>query len=88
MPDDRRKSIKDWPEDEQPRERLLKYGVDGFSDAQLLAIIIRNGREGRSAVDLGMELLEKFRGLEGIAQAVQQCVRSKPAVHPPRPSPG
>ncbi len=69
MPMDRRKSVKEWPEDERPRERLLKYGVGSLSDAQLLAIIVRNGRGGRSAVDLGMELLDKFKNLEGIAQA-------------------
>ena len=69
MAEDRRKSVKEWPEDERPRERLLKYGADGLSDAQLLAIIIRNGRGGRSAVDLGMELLDRFKSLEGIAQA-------------------
>jgi DNA repair protein RadC len=69
MPADRRKSVKEWPEDERPRERLLKYGAAALSDAQLLAIIIRNGRGGRSAVDLGMELIDKFKSLEGIAQA-------------------
>jgi DNA repair protein RadC len=69
MTTDRRKSVKEWPEDERPRERLVKFGAGSLSDAQLLAIIIRNGRGGRSAVDLGMELLEKFNGLEGIAQA-------------------
>jgi DNA repair protein RadC len=69
MPDDKRKSVKEWPEDERPRERLLKYGAGSLSDAQLLAIIIRNGRNGRSTLDLGMELLDKFKSLEGIAQA-------------------
>ena len=69
MSDDRRKSVKEWPEDERPRERLLKYGVDNLSDAQLLAIIIRNGRDGRSALDLGMELIDKFKTLNAIAEA-------------------
>lgn len=69
MPEERKKSVKDWPEDEQPRERLMKYGAGAISDAQLLAIIIRNGRNGRSSVDLGIELLNKFKSLEGIAQA-------------------
>lgn len=69
MRSDRRKSVKEWPEEEQPRERLMKYGADTLSDAQLLAIIIRNGRNGRSSVDLSIELLDKFRGLEGIAQS-------------------
>ncbi len=80
MPDDRKKSVKEWPEDERPRERLLKYGADGLSDAQLLAIIIRNGRGGRSAVDLGIELLEKFGSLEGIAQAGVNELRGKNGV--------
>ncbi len=69
MTDERKKSVKEWPEDEQPRERLMKYGAGSLSDAQLLAIIIRNGRNGRSSVDLCIELLDKFKGLEGIAQA-------------------
>lgn len=78
--DERKKSVKEWPEDERPRERLLKYGVEGLSDAQLLAIIIRNGRDGRSAVDLGIELLEKFGGLDGIAQAGISEFRGKNGV--------
>lgn len=69
MTDERRKSVKEWPEDERPRERLMKFGAAALSDAQLLAIIIRNGRGGRSAVDLGIELLDKCGGLEGIARA-------------------
>lgn len=68
MPDNK-KSVKHWPENERPRERLLKHGSGVLSDAQLLAVIIRNGRGGRSAVDLGIELLDKFTSLEGIAQA-------------------
>ena len=62
-------SVKDWPEDERPRERLVMHGPGALSDAQLLAIIIRNGRAGRSAVDLGRELLERFGSLAGIEQA-------------------
>ncbi len=69
MAEERRKSVKEWPENERPRERLVKFGAGSLSDAQLLAILIRNGRGGRSAVDLGMELLEKFKSLDGIAQA-------------------
>ncbi len=61
--------LKNWPEDERPRERLLRHGADTLSDAQLLAIIIRNGQGGRTALDLGRELLERCGGLDGIAQA-------------------
>ena len=87
MSENKTMTVKDWPEDERPRERLLKYGADGLSDAQLLAIIIRNGRGGRSAVDLGIELLEKFGSLEGIAHAGINEIRGKNGVKgigPPR----
>src|SRR5574337_346890 len=69
MPGKTRKSVKHWPENERPRERLMTYGPSTLSEAQLLAIIIRNGREGRTAVDLGRELLERFGSLAGIEQA-------------------
>jgi len=63
------KSIKDWPEDERPRERLLRHGPESLSDAQLLAIILRTGGGGKSAIDLAVELLGTFRGLRNIGQA-------------------
>jgi DNA repair protein RadC len=61
--------LKHWPEEERPRERLLKHGADTLTDAQLLGIILRSGPGGRTAVDLGRELLERFGGLAGIARA-------------------
>ncbi len=64
-----RNQLKHWPEDERPRERLIRHGAEGLSDAQLLAIIIRSGEGGRTAIDLGRELLERCGGLDGIAQA-------------------
>jgi DNA repair protein RadC len=63
------KSIKDWPEDERPRERLLKHGQENLSDAHLIAIILRTGGCGKSAIDIAMELLDKFRSLKNIEQA-------------------
>ena len=69
MPETKNRSVKHWPEDERPRERLMTHGASTLSEAQLLAIIIRNGRAGRSAVDLGRELLERFGSLVGIEQA-------------------
>ncbi len=62
-------SVKHWPEEERPRERLMAHGPSSLSEAQLLAIIIRNGRAGRTAVDLGRELLERFGSLAGLEQA-------------------
>jgi DNA repair protein RadC len=69
MNDSVKSSVKHWPEDERPRERLMTHGPAALSDAQLLAIIIRNGRAGRTAVDVGRELLERFESLAGIEQA-------------------
>jgi DNA repair protein RadC len=68
--------LKDWPEDERPRERLLMLGAEAMSDAQLLGIILRNGSHGRTAVDLGRELLERFHGLAGIARAGTRELRA------------
>ncbi len=50
-------SIKNWPEGERPRERLLKDGAHNLSEAQLLAIILRTGGGGKSALDLAIEIL-------------------------------
>ena len=57
-----RPTIKDWPEDERPRERLIKHGAENLSDAQLLAIILRIGDhvERTSAVDLAITLIDRF----------------------------
>lgn len=68
MPE-QKKSVKHWPENERPRERLIAHGPSSLSDAQLLAIIIKNGRAGRSALDLALDLLMKFENLAGIEKA-------------------
>ncbi len=61
--------VKDWPRDERPRERLLRYGAENLSDAQLIAIILRTGGSGRSVLALAMELLDTFKGLSNIENA-------------------
>ncbi|MEW6410096.1 MAG: DNA repair protein RadC [Nitrospirota bacterium] len=63
------RSIKKWPEEERPRERLIRYGTEMLSDAQLLAIILRTGREDKSALDLANTLLTSFGSLKAIASA-------------------
>jgi len=55
-------AITDWPEGERPRERLLAHGAEALSDAELLAIYLRVGVRGKSAVDLARELLLRFKG--------------------------
>jgi DNA repair protein RadC len=57
------KSIKEWPEEERPRERLLCFGSGGMSTAQLLAIILRTGGRDKSAIGLARELLMQFDSL-------------------------
>ena len=59
-------AITDWPEGERPRERLLAHGAEALSDAELLAIYLRVGVRGKSAVDLARDLLHRFDGRLGI----------------------
>lgn len=61
--------IKDWPEDERPREKLLERGAGALSDAELLAIFLRTGVPGRTAVDLARDLLAGFGGIAGLLAA-------------------
>ena len=63
--------IKEWPEDERPREKLLKRGPETLTDAELLALVLRTGdaSSGMSALDMGRELLREFGDLRGLAAA-------------------
>ena len=59
-------AISDWPLAERPRERLLAQGAAVLSDAELLAIFLRTGIRGKSAVELARELLANLNGLGGL----------------------
>jgi DNA repair protein RadC len=59
-------AIKDWPEGERPRERLVAQGAQALSDAELIAVILGTGTTGRSALDLAREALTRFGGLSGL----------------------
>lgn len=61
--------IKEWPADERPREKLLNRGAEALSDAELLAIFLRTGLKGRTAVDLARDLLSEFGSLRGLLAA-------------------
>ena len=65
-------AITDWPVDERPREKLLARGAEALSDAELLAIFLRVGVKGRSAVDLARDLLASFGGLRALLEADRQ----------------
>ncbi len=65
-------AISDWPELERPREKLLHYGPASLSDSELLAIFLRTGITGKSAVDLARELLTHFGSLTELFSADQR----------------
>jgi DNA repair protein RadC len=58
-----------WPEGERPRERLIAEGAQRLTTAELLAIVLRSGSRGRSAVDLARRLLQEANGLVGLESA-------------------
>ncbi len=65
--------ITDWPADERPREKLLARGPEALSDAELLAIFLRTGRRGYTAVDVARDLLTRFGGLRPLLDAGQSA---------------
>ncbi len=67
-------AITDWPEGERPREKLLQQGAGVLSDAELLAIFLRVGVKGKSAVDLARDLLTRFGSLNGIFAASRESL--------------
>ncbi len=75
-------AITDWPEDERPRERLLARGAASLSDSELLAIFLRVGSRGRSAVDLARELIGHFGGLTRLFAASQVDFLAIPGMGP------
>lgn len=62
-------AITDWPDEEKPREKLLAKGAHSLSDAELLAIFLRTGIRGKSAVDLARDLLTDFGSLQQLLTA-------------------
>jgi len=65
-------AIRDWPVNERPREKLIQRGAASLSDAELLAIFLRTGCAGKSAVDLARELLNTFGSLRALLEASQK----------------
>lgn len=75
-------SIKDWPAAERPREKLLARGATSLSDAELLAIFLRTGVRGRSAVDLARYLLQQFGSLRALLEADLRRFSTEPGLGP------
>lgn len=75
-------SIAHWPEAERPREKLLQHGAGALSDAELLAILLRTGVRGRSAVDMGRQLLQRYGTLGRLMVASRQDFARDPGLGP------
>jgi DNA repair protein RadC len=75
-------SIRDWPDDERPREKLLQRGSAALSDAELLAIFLRVGIPGRSAVDLARDMLKQHGNLRTLLQLDQAAFCATPGLGP------
>ncbi|HOK56882.1 MAG TPA: DNA repair protein RadC [bacterium] len=57
---EKKKSLKYWKEEEKPREKLIKYGEHNLTDTELLAILLRSGTKGETAIDLARKIIDKF----------------------------
>ena len=72
--------MKDWPEMERPREKLLARGAEALSDAELLAIFLRTGTRGIPVADLARRLLKEFSGLRGVMEADYRVLAKMPGI--------
>ena len=73
-------AITDWPVDDRPREKLLSKGVDSLSDAELLAIFLRTGVSGKSAVDVARELLTRCGSLSALCTGSERDICELPGM--------
>jgi DNA repair protein RadC len=77
-------SIRDWPEGERPREKLLELGTAALTEAELLAILLRTGIRGQSAVDIARRLLIEFGSLRGLLTAERERIYATRGLGPAR----
>jgi DNA repair protein RadC len=75
-------AISDWPTDERPREKLLGRGASALSDAELIAIFLRTGVPGKTAVDLARDTLTRFGGLRRLLAADEAELCATPGLGP------
>ena len=73
-------AIRDWPEQERPREKLLAHGAGRLTDAELLAVLFGSGCRGHSAVDLGGALIREFGSLRGLLTADRSRCKVTPGL--------
>ncbi len=75
-------AITDWPVNERPREKLMRHGPHSLTEAELLAIFLRTGIKGVTAVDLARQLLDQFGSLKALLEADQQVFCNSPGLGP------
>ena len=75
-------AIRHWPKDQRPREKLLLNGAGALTDAELLAIFLRTGLPGVSAIDLANQLLDRFGGIGPLLKADQNSFSSAKGLGP------
>jgi DNA repair protein RadC len=73
-------AITDWPVQERPRERLIALGPRALADAELLAILLRTGVKGQSAVDVARTLLARFGSVAGLLEADSEALAAVPGL--------
>lgn len=73
-------AITDWPEEERPREKMLAKGPQSLTDSELLAIFLRVGVRGKSAVELARQILQHFGGLRGAMEANSEQLSAIPGM--------
>lgn len=67
---------------ERPRERLLAHGVDALTEHELIALVLRNGTAGKSALDLAAELIAEYGSVQALASARPEELASRPGMGP------
>jgi DNA repair protein RadC len=77
-------TIRDWPESERPREKLLERGAQALSDAELIALLLGSGIKGRSAVDVARSLIVEFGSLREMLSADRRRWKGKLGIGPAR----
>jgi DNA repair protein RadC len=74
------RSVKEMRPEEQPRERMMKYGADSLTDAELLAILLRTGTRGMNVVETSRALLNRFNGLRNLSRQNWQALKVIPGI--------
>src|SRR5438128_5302440 len=74
--------IRELPEEDRPREKLLKRGADALTNRELIAILLRTGVRGKNAVEVGGEILEKYKTLSGLTRTSASELRKIRGIGP------